>query len=187
MLKKIDLIKKIFGIAILVGLIILVLPHLRTVSVEDIVENTPTSIPLAALSFLIFFSLKAIVILIPMAVLYTSVGIVFPPIWAFVIAYLGVSLTLSIGYFNGKRLGEEKVELLLKKYPKLDRYMKKRRGNLTYFCFFSRLIPFPFDIFSMFAGATKIPFLKYLLMSLLGLTPKLILFVFTGITIANTF
>ena len=186
MLKKIDF-KKILGLAILVGLIVLVLPHLRTVSVEDIVENTPTSIPLAALSFLVFFSMKAIVILLPIAFLYTSAGIVFPPIWAFTIAYLGVSLTLSIGYFNGKRLGEEKVELLLKKYPKLDGYMKKRRHNLSYLCFFSRLIPFPFDLFSMFAGATKVPFLRYMLLSLLGLTPKLILFVFTGITIANAF
>ena len=186
MLKKFAF-KKIFGLAILVGLIILVLPHLRAVSVEDIVENTPASIPLAALSFLLFFSMKAVVILIPIAVLYTAAGIVFPPVPAFIVAYLGVSLTLSIGYFNGKRLGEEGVEHLLKKYPKLDRYMKKRRHNLNYLCFFSRLIPFPFDLFSMFSGATKIPFLRYLIMSLLGLTPKLILFVLTGLTIANAF
>ena len=187
MLKKVDW-KKVLTIPITVGLVLLILPNLRMVSVENIVASTPASLPLAVLSFLIIFSVKSVVMLIPITVLYISVGIVFPyGGWAYMVAYLGVLLALSIGYFNGKRLGEDKVESLISRYPKMERFMEKRRENFTYLCFFSRLIPFPFDVFSMFSGAIKVPFVRYLVLSLLGLTPKLILFVFTGITIARTF
>jgi uncharacterized membrane protein YdjX (TVP38/TMEM64 family) len=138
------------------------------------------------LSFLLFFSVKPVIVFVPITVLYVSAGIVFSPIWAYIIAVVGVVLSLSIGYFNGNRLGEDKVEALTEKYPKIGDFMD-RRGNLAYLCFFSRLIPFPFDIISMFSGAIKVPFVRYLLLSFLGLAPKLILFVFTGITISNYF
>jgi uncharacterized membrane protein YdjX (TVP38/TMEM64 family) len=179
--------KKLLVIPIIAGLVLLILPNLRMVSVESIVANTPASLPLAMLSFLLFFSVKSVVIIIPITILYVSAGIVFPNAWPFIIAYVGVTLTLSIGYFNGRRLGEEKVEELIKKSSKLGNFMEKRRDNLTYLCFFSRLSPFPFDIFSFFSGAIKVPFAKYLVLSLLGLTPKLVLFVFTGITISRNF
>jgi len=186
MLEKLDW-KKLLAIPIIVGLVLLILPNLRLVSVENIVASTPASLPLAVLSFILFFSVKAVVMFIPITVLYISVGIVFPFGWAYIISYIGVILSLSIGYFNGKRLGEDKVEKLISKYPKIGSFVERRRGNLTYLCFFSRLIPFPFDIFSMFSGAIRVPFVRYLILSLLGLTPKLILFVFAGITIARTF
>ena len=186
MSKKLDW-KKLLTIPIIIGLVLLILPNLRLVSVENIVARTPASLPLAALSFVLFFSVKAVVMFIPITVLYVSAGIVFPFGWAYIISYIGVILTLSIGYFNGKRLGEDKVESLIGKYPRIGSFMERRRGNLTYLCFFSRLIPFPFDIFSMFAGAIKVPFARYLILSLLGLTPKLILFVFAGVTIARSF
>ena len=186
MSKKVDW-KKLLSILITIGLVLLILSNLRWISVENIVASTPASIPLAVLSFMIIFSVKAVVMLIPITMLYISVGIVFPLGWAYTIAYVGVILALSIGYFNGKRLGQDKVESLIGRYPKVENFMEKNRENLTYLCFFSRLIPFPFDVFSMFSGATKVPFVRYLVLSLFGLTPKLILFVFTGMTIARTF
>jgi len=184
MLKGIDW-KKLLVIPIVIGLALLILPNLRLVSVENIVASTSTYLPVAMLSFVLFFSVKPIVIFLPITVLYISAGIALPPVWAYVITYIGVVLTLSIGYYNGKRLGEDKVESLISKYPKMKRFMEKRRESLIYLCFFSRLIPFPVDIFSMVLGAIKVPFIKYLVLSVLGLTPKLILFVLSGITIGR--
>ena len=184
MLKRIDW-KKLLVIPIIIGLALLILPNLRLVSVENIVASTSTYLPVAMLSFLFFFSVKPIIIFLPITVLYISAGIVFPPVWAYVITYIGVVLTLSIGYYNGKGLGEDKVESLTRKYPKIERFIEKRRENSNYLCFFSRLIPFPVDIFSMVLGAIKVPFIKYLILSILGLTPKLILFVLSGITIGR--
>jgi uncharacterized membrane protein YdjX (TVP38/TMEM64 family) len=94
---------------------------------------------------------------------------------------------MSIGYYNGKNLGQEKVDKLLEKHPRISKVMEQKRENLTYLCFICRLAPLPFDVFSMLSGTIRMPFKKYLFFSLLGLTPKLIIFVLAGMAIDNTF
>ena len=172
-------------IIVIAFLFFLVLPRLPYITVENLVENTSNSISLAVISFLLIYALKAIVMVIPIPVLYIAAGIIFSLPWAIIITYLGLSVALSIGYLNGRRLGKEKVTDLINKHVKGKRILKKKTDNLDNLCFLSRLLPLPFDLLSMFYGAVKMPFKKYIIMSLLGVTPKVIPFILTSTHIAN--
>jgi len=157
----------------------------RYVTVENLVEHVSDSIFLAIISFLLIYAVKAVVMIIPVPVLYVAAGIVFPLPWAIVVSYLGLIIALSVGYFNGRRLGEKKVTVLINKHIKLENVLKGKMRNLDHLCFLSRFIPLPFDLLSMFYGALKMPFDKYLTMSLLGVTPKVITFILTSTYISK--
>ena len=170
---------------VLVGLFLLIMPHLQFFSIENIVNYAPSSIPLAALVFLLIYTLKSVVMVIPIPVLYISAGIVFPLEWAVAITYLGLIIALSIGYVVGKRLGENKVNRIYARHQKIAGFLDSRKDNLSSLCFTCRVLPVPFDLFSMFCGALKMPFGKYIFVSLLGLTPKALPFIFTGASIGD--
>ena len=172
-------------IAAIVILILYFMPYLRMISVETIVNFTPSSIPLAALAFFAIYALKPIVIVIPMKVLYVSAGIVLPVGWAIIITYVGLMISLSIGYINGRKLGEKGIRERLKKQKKIADLLEVQENNLLLLCFISRMSPIPFDLQSMFYGATKMPFLKHMFASLFGLTPVMLPFVFAGSSVAH--
>ena len=165
-------------------LIIYLLPYLEMISVETIVNFTPHSIWLAAFAFFAIYTLKAIVMVIPMKVLYVSAGIVFPVPWAIVVTYVGLVISLSIGYMNGRMLGEKGIERL-KKQKKIADLLEVKEHNLLILCFISRMSPIPFDLQSIFYGATKMSFWKHIFASLLGLTPVMLPFVFVGSSLDN--
>jgi len=133
------------------------------------------------------YCLKSLIVVIPISVLYISTGILFPPIPALIIAFVGVTCSLSIGYLYGKRLGEEKVQEVIGRHKKVEAFLTKHRSRLKYMCFISRLSPIPFDLFSMFSGAVKISFWKFLFFSLLGISVKIVPLVLAGSTIVNVF
>jgi len=161
------------------------LPRLQYLTIENVVEYTSASIPLAVVAFLIIYALKAVVMVIPIPVLYVAAGVIFPWTWALAVTCMGLIVALTLGYLNGRGLGEDKVEEFIKKHPKVEAFLKDRGDNLSYLCFLSRLIPLPFDLLSMLYGAIKMPFSKYVTMSLLGVTPKAIPFILTATHISN--
>jgi uncharacterized membrane protein YdjX (TVP38/TMEM64 family) len=161
------------------------LPRLKILSVEDIVNYAPASTALAALGFLAIYSLKAIVMVIPVTILYIAAGVVFPTGWAFIITYLCLTAALSIGYINGKRLGEEKVNQVLAKQRKVSEFLSGRKDNLSSLCFISRILPLPFDLLSMFCGALGMPYIKFIFVSLLGLSPAAIPYVYAGASVSD--
>jgi uncharacterized membrane protein YdjX (TVP38/TMEM64 family) len=52
-------------------------------------------------------------------------------------------------------------------------------------CFLARLLPLPKDAFSMFFGAVGMPFNKFLIISLLGLSPVMLSTVIAGAYLAR--
>ena len=113
-------------------------------------------------------------------------GAVFPLGWAILITYIGLAVASGVGYFSGKKLGEDKIrETLAKyKYKKAASFLDSRK-NLTSMCFLVRLLPLPKDLFSMFFGAVGMPFFKFVLISLAGLTPVMLSSVIAGALIAG--
>ena len=177
--------KNMITVFLIVVLIILLIPRMNYFSVEAIVNFVPSSIPLAALVFLIIYCIKSIVVIMPAVALYIAAGIVFPRWWALLISFGCMAVALSIGYLNGKRLGEEKVRRILEKNKKIANFMDKRKDNLPSLCFISRVIPFPIDLISMFFGAVGMPYFKYIIVSLLGLSSKMIPFILASASISN--
>jgi len=165
--------------------VILLIPFFRSLSVEDIVNFTPDSLLLAVLVFLLLYTIKPCVIFFPIAVLYVSAGLTFPIGWAIIVTYCGLAIMTSIGYMIGSKLGKNKINKLLGKQKKVANFLNKKKDNLVMLCFVSRVLPLPVNMCNMFYGAIKMPFPKYLLVSLVGMSPTMLPIVFAGANLTN--
>ena len=152
---------------------------------EDIVYWAAQSLPLAALVFFIIFSLKAFITIPPAPLLYMLAGIIFPFPIAVAVIYVSLASEMSIGYFNGKKLGENRVKAFLEKKKWTANFINKGKDNSMALCFITRVLPIPKDPMSMFYGAMAMPFSRFLVVSLLGLTPVMIPFTLAGSSIDN--
>jgi len=123
--------------------------------------------------------------IIPAPVLYVAAGVVFPTGWAILITYLCLTLEFFLGYLYGKKLGTTKVMALLTKNKKIAGFLEIRKENIPALCFISRLSPLPKDLFSLFYGAIGMPFWKYLLISLAGVSPVMFPTVIAGTSASN--
>ena len=140
---------------------------------------------LTALAFIAVYALKAVVMIIPAPALYIAAGLYFPIEWAIIVTYLGLLTSLSIGYFNGKMLGEKRVSELIAKHKRAAIFIESRQDSLPSLCFISRITPLPKDLFSMLYGALGMPFSKYIFISLMGISPVMIPYVIAGSYIAT--
>jgi uncharacterized membrane protein YdjX (TVP38/TMEM64 family) len=194
--KKLSKHKKLaraMSITAVVLIFLLIIAHVQvfSIDVEAIIENLIDrdldiiSFPAAAAAFFIIALLKPVIMIIPVTLMYIAAGIIFPTGWAIVVIYGCMLTSLTVAYFNGKRLGEKKVKEALEKNKRIAELLEKRKDNLVYMCFLVRLLPFPKDLLSTFFGAIGVPFWKYMIMSVLGLTPVMIPNVLAGSSITN--
>ena len=169
-------------IAALVCLAVLLISLVRGLSVERIVELARPSVPLAILVFAAIYAAKALATMPPLTVLYIATGVVFPTGLGIALNYAYLALMVSIGYLAGKVMSKEKVRALVAKQKKFAVFFDAGEGgSLPALCVVSRFLPAPVnDLFSIFFGALGMPYRKFLLASLLGLSPYMLLVVFTA-------
>ena len=180
--------KNVLLTAVLAGIVILVSLNLDFLSVDYLVSLfSEMSIWLAALGFIALYALQGAVMVIPTGLLYVAAGLAFPTRIGILISYVGLAVSLSVGYIIGNRLGEEKVKKMIAKQKKIDDFLSGNKENLLSLSFISRILPTPFGLVSLFFGAVKVPYPQYILMSLLGLSPFMIPVVFAGAAITNPF
>ena len=149
---------------------------LRNVDVEGIVAKAG-SIYSAALVVLIIFFVKAVLFILPASLIYVAVGAALSPIDAVIINLLGIVLEVTATYLLGLFLGGAYVEKLLSKRKKTRKLLEMELQNKPLLLLGIRFLPvFPIDFVSLFYGASKANFLKYLLLSVAGLAPRVIAF-----------
>jgi len=117
--------------------------------------------------------------------LYIAAGMIFPTWAAILVTYAGLTISLSIGYYIGCKLGNDKVNKIVAKHKRVANFLHGDKENLVSFCFVARLFPMSYGLVSMFFGALKVPYFKYLFLSLLGLSPRVIPIVLAGGAITN--
>ena len=121
-----------------------------------------------------------------MLVLTITGGFLFPPAAAILVNSLGVLIALALPYWVGRVSGADLAEKLVKKYPKLAEVVSFQQGNALFLSFFLRVIScLPGDAVSMYLGAGKLPFPKYLLGSFLGTFPDIIAATLIGNSITD--
>ena len=177
--------KKWFHLFLIVIIGMSVIPNLSYFSFENLIHFSPDSLLLAAIVFFFIYVIKAIVLLIPISLLYIAAGVIFPKFWAIIITYIGLIAALSIGYFNGKSLGEVGLSKLLTRQKKIAHFLEARKENLPAFCFTARIFRLQFDLTNMICGAMDMPFIKFLIASLVGLSPTIIPYIFVGSYLTN--
>lgn len=133
---------------------------------------------------LLLFAIKGVVMFIPLSGLYLAVGAVMnDEIIAFLVNLTGIVICLSIAYFNGTKITVERAKEIYRKFPKIKMLDDFESENSLLFSFLIRIFGIvPCDVVSMYCGIKKIPYKEFLLGSVAGMIPGLIL---TGIIGAN--
>lgn len=185
--KQKEICKLTVKIAVAAAVFVAVLLNYQTltnIDVRALVQSAASPVA-AACTVLLVYVLKGLVFVIPASLFYVSVGMAFSPFTAVAVNLGGILLEVAVSYLFGLFLGGEYIEKLLarkKGGQKILEMQKSRTGAAS--VFIMRLLPvFPIDFVSLFLGGGKYPFGRYLLLSLCGIAPRVILFTLLGDTI----
>ncbi|MDR1734584.1 MAG: VTT domain-containing protein [Oscillospiraceae bacterium] len=152
--------------------------------VQEVVEGYIFDIKniwLVMLALLFIYFLNALVPFLPLPVLCLVSAATLPLYFSFTVNILGVAVRVSSTYLWGKRLGGGSVHKLVSRFDYINGVLERDgRGN-PWLLFLFRLVPsFPINSVSRIYGALGFDYIDYLLISVLGFLPKLIMYVFVG-------
>lgn len=186
----IDNYKDLFKILLIVGIVIFVIAdyhNLSNLNIRELLTREHTLVGSGLMVLAIYF-VKGIVMVIPAAVVYISVGMAFEPWVAVLLNTLGMIVELLASYFLGKFLSIDYIDNMINEQRNGSKIMKKIQDNSRLAMFTLRFVPiFPVDIISLFYGSIKYPFWKYMGWSMLGIMPRVILFTLLGKKIYDWF
>lgn len=164
--RKIQIVALVSFLSIIV---VLLLTRTGNVTLDSIIENASGNPKKSILSLLALFAVKSLTIIIPLPSLYIASGVLFKPIKALLISYIGLAITLTIPFILGRWSGAEEMAYIKNKYPKIEKLIEIQDRNEFLASFIIRLIGwFPCDILSFYFGACKTNYIKYITSSLLG-------------------
>ena len=142
-------------------------------SAEFLEAHMPEQPFIAFCFIMLMYLLKTISIAFPAMAIRITVGALYPEPLAFLINLTGSTLGFITAYYIGKLLGEAYVDKLVSKYPKFKTMIAFQNSGTVFFSFILRTMTFiPLDVASMYMGASKSNFRKYLLGSVIGIIPS---------------
>ncbi len=165
---------------VIIAVIIWKFEEFQNIDVRGIVSASG-SLGIAIASILGIYLLKAIVFVVPASLVYIAVGLALPTFIAIPVNIAGILLEVCVTYLLGIMLGGNIVTNKLRKVKYGDKILALHEKNKLSAIFAIRVLPiFPIDIVSLFLGAVKMKFVPYLLISLAGILPRVILFTILG-------
>ncbi len=131
------------------------------------------------------YAVKSMLFIIPASMIYIYVGMAFSPLSAIAVNFAGIFLEVTLTYLLGLFLGGSYVEKRLRGKPAGEKVMSFLQDNKKLSALFVvRVLPvFPIDFVSLFLGAMKLPFWKYILISMFGIMPRVAMFTVVGDTL----
>lgn len=155
----------------------------------DSLKNFAPSTPAAAVIFLLaLYAIKSLTVFFPIVVLNALGGFLFSPFWAIAVNTVGVAIDQALPYWVGRLSGTGIVDKIEEKYPKFAIFFGKKQQNHFFMSFFLRAIYcLPGDLVSMYFGAIRMPFGKYMLSSMLGMLPGTVAATVLGVSISDPF
>lgn len=177
---------KILTLVLYAALIIFSVIYLRDITIDELLSYSPENVFLAVLFMLGLNVLKSISVLFPIIFLQIASGFLFNPVLAIIVNIMGSAIVYTVPYFLGRFTGAEKAEKKIENNPKLVSIFEKQHKHEFFLSFFLRAIScLPGDLVSMYLGALKFNFPKYLIASMLGNLPGLIPATFMGTSITD--
>ncbi|NLY70173.1 MAG: TVP38/TMEM64 family protein [Clostridiales bacterium] len=175
----------IIGI-ILVPIFIVLAYNFLKLAIDNMVIPTGKSPFIAFIILLGLYCLKSVIMIIPLILLYIAAGIIFQTEIAILISYCCLAVESTIGFLLGKKLGHKRIERIISKNKHLSLMFKFSRSNNLLTVIVLRLIPGPpFDLCSMFIGASGIDYLSFIAGTLIAVTPGMIPVILMGTAITN--
>ena len=182
-MKPKDIILPIIKSAIAMTLFVIAIVNYDTLSTLDISGLDKKITNVTALCFVILgvYVLKSVLFVVPASLVYVAVGVMLPHWQAVLLNLLGIAIEVSVTYLLGWFIGSDAVYKLLSRHEKGRKLLEKDIQNKPGVIIGIRAVPaFPIDFVSLFFGASKCNFPKYLLFSVLGISWRVILFTILG-------
>lgn len=162
-------------------LVILLAVFVAGHDIRDIVNYTPENLLLACLMIWGFYALKSLSVVFPLSSLFIATGIIYDMYTAVLINLVGLCICFTIPYFVGRLSGGDLVEKIADKYPKARKMVDYGHDNNLFASYMSRAVVIvPGDIVSMIHGALEMPYKPYLLGSVLGVLPEMLVQTYLG-------
>ena len=180
---KRETVKNIIKIAVAAAIFVTAIVNydfLSNLDIRTLIAGA-SSIFIAELIILGVYAVKAVMMVVPASLIYISVGMAFDPKRAVIVNLLGIALEVTVTYFLGKFLGKDAVEKKIRNTKAGDKFFTMLDKNRNAAIFLMRFIPaFPIDFSSLFMGAFDFKFFPYLILSVLGIAPRVIAFTVIG-------
>jgi uncharacterized membrane protein YdjX (TVP38/TMEM64 family) len=142
--------------------------------------------PLAALVFVVMYSLKPLLIVFPAMVFTILAGNIFGPLNGFFLTMVGLFLSGSLAFYLSRRLGKPFVAKITRgKLLKLDENIEVHGFKIMFLMRLSCI--FPYDPLSYAAGLTKMRFRDFIIATMLGVFPEMLAYSFLGQSMRHPF
>lgn len=156
------------------------------ITAESLLNFAPEEPVYAALFLVLLYAFKSLTMFFPIIILNVLGGFLFEPDHALIVNTVGVIVELAIPYWIGRASGAGLADKLCEKHKGLSRIFAMEAQNQNFLSFFLRtLFCLPGDAISMYFGAIKMPFHKYMLSSFLGILPGTIASTLLGTSITD--
>jgi membrane protein DedA with SNARE-associated domain len=130
--------------------------------------------------------LESSIIPIPSEVVIAGAGAIGVPLWSIVIygalgSTLGAMVGYAIGYFAGRPIVLKLGKYIFIKPHHVEKAEAFALKHGVWSVLLGRLLPvIPFKVFSIASGLTKIPFVPFVICTMIGVVPRLILLALLG-------
>lgn len=160
--------------------------HKDSISVESITAFTAENWMLAVLVLLSLFALKGICMVIYSGLLYAVSGMLLPLPLAIIVNILGTAVMVTIPYFLTRFIGGNMADVICKKYPKAASLLQRHGQSDFVFSMVLRFIYLiPTEAASIYLTAVRVKYIPFLLGSLVGSLPSIILFPIMGTNLGD--
>lgn len=155
-------------------------------SFDELLKYTPENLYLAALVIIGFYGLKSLSVVFPLTALFVATGAIYNFWIAVLVNIAGLSLCFTIPYYVGKMSGGDLVDSITQRFPKAEKLVNYGHDNNLFASYLSRaVVVVPGDVVSMIHGALKMPYKPYLLGSLMGVMPEMLVQTYIGAQLNN--
>ena len=167
---------KYLPLGIYAALIAIVFIHRKELTVDMLLNYTPSQPLLAFLFLMAAFAFKSVSVFLALHLLYATSALLFPPPLALFASTLGTFLTISIPYFIARRRGASYADKLkLDAHPFIQKIARTMSDAPLRFVLMIRFVGlFPCDLVSAYFGAKRTPYAAYALGSVIGFLPSIV-------------
>lgn len=133
----------------------------------------------SALVFIILYSLKPVVLIVPASLLSILAGNIFGPFIGFLLSMISCFFAATLGFYLARFLGRSFVNRVLRgKMLTIDGDIGRHGFKIMLIMRLSFV--FPYDALSYASGLTKMKYSDFILGTMLGVAPEMLAYSFMG-------
>jgi uncharacterized membrane protein YdjX (TVP38/TMEM64 family) len=158
--------------------------HYWMEQVRDQVMNLP-DIWLILFAVILLYAVRS-VLPVPIFIMAFITGAYLEMYLSLLVNYTGLFVLFTIRYFFGRKRGAGAVGKILNRQEDIHDYLENGRGSKGWLLFIMRLIPnFALNPISQIYGSMGFDYTDFILISLLGVSPKLYTYIVLGRNVAQ--